>query len=386
MEKTIGVGLIGASVDRGQGTNAHLPWARVAHVPAIRALEQFHLVAVGTTKPETAEAAKDFYSASYGFSDSRELIEHPEVDLVVVSVRVPHHYDLVRTALDAGKHVYCEWPLALTAAQARDLARRAEASRVCHIVGLQAQAAPAFGYVKDLIDDGYVGQVLSVNLSFSVPTWGGEVEDPVSYLHDASNNATLLSIYGGHALDAICHVFGELRDVSALIARRYLTTRIIETGEEREKTAPDQVVMQGTLESGCVLSAHLQGGVRNLRGVEITIRGTEGDLRMTTPGIIEVSPMQIFGARSSVSTGTSVEATAVNELRPMPVPVDYRHVPDDLGDGPALNVGELYLRLARGILDGEPCSPGFDVAARRQEMLEAMVISAETGRRQNLTI
>lgn len=381
MTDEIGVGIIGASVDRGPNTNAHLPWARSAHVPAIQALPQYRLRAVSTTKIETARIAAQTFGAEHGFGDARQLIELPDIDLVVVSVRVPYHYELVGAALDAGKHVYCEWPLALTTEEAGDLAARAANRKVQHMVGLQARAAPAFCYVKDLLRQGYVGDPLSVNVSFAVPTWGREVEAPVAYLHDAANNATLLSIYGGHTLDVICDLLGDVRELSALITRRYETTRIIETGETREKTAPDQIIVQGTLESGCVLSLHLQGGVRNLRGVEIAIRGTAGDLKLTTPGIIEVSPMTVFGALSTRSSGSSVEAAASKELEMMSVPPEYRHVPPELGEGPAVNVGELYVRLGDAILGSGACAPGFDVAAQRQALLDSIIEAAESGRR-----
>lgn len=384
MAKEIGVGIIGASVDRGSNTRAHLPWARVAHVPAIHALPQYRLRAVSTTKTETAEAAARTFGAEHGFSDARQLIEHPDVDLVVVSVRVPFHYELVCAAVEAGKHVYCEWPLALTTEQANDLVERAGRAGVRHIVGLQARASPAFCYVRDLLDQGHIGEPLSVNVSFAVPTWGSDVEAPVAYLHDKANGATLLSIYGGHTLDVICHLLGDLREASAFVERKFTTTHIVETGETREKTAPDQVLIQGTLASGCMLSLHLQGGVRNLRGVEIAIRGKEGDLRLTSPGIIEASPFTIAGAQSAESRGVSVEASATNELTEMLLPSRYRHVPEDLGDGPAVNVGELYVRLAEAIEHDVPCAPGFEVAAHRHEMLDCVLRAAETGRRQSI--
>jgi len=379
MDEQIRVGLIGAGIDRGRGTNAHLPWSRQAHAPAIAALRQYRLEAVATTKAETARAAAEFFGAPLGFADSRQLIEHPDVDLVVISVRAPFHYDLARAAIEAGKDVFCEWPLALSADQADDLTDRAERRGVRHLVGLQARAAPTFNYVRDIVAAGEIGSLLSVNVSFAAPTWGGVVEAPVAYLHDKANGATLLSIYGGHALDVLCHMFGEVDLRAATITRRFEAVHILETGEVRPKTSPDQVLVQGLFPSGAPLSLHLQGGVRGLAGVRVEIRGSEGDLLVTTNGIIEASPLTLRGGRNVHDPSVAVEANRGRELPVMTVPDSYRHVPASLGEGPALNVGELYARFANAAQTPDPALPDFRLAARRHHQLETIEALAEAG-------
>lgn len=97
MTGPIGVGILGANPDRG--------WAARAHVPAIAASPAFVLTAVATTRPDSAKAARARFGARHAFTDARRLAECPEVDLVVVTVKVPAHVELVTAALDAGKHV-----------------------------------------------------------------------------------------------------------------------------------------------------------------------------------------------------------------------------------------------------------------------------------------
>jgi predicted dehydrogenase len=125
----IQVGIVGASASRG--------FASIAHVPALRALPQFELAAVSTTHRETAEAAARHYGAKLAFSDPDELARHPDVDLVTVSVKVPDHYRPVVAAIEAGKHVYCEWPLGRDTDEAVRLRDAAEARGIRHAVGLQ---------------------------------------------------------------------------------------------------------------------------------------------------------------------------------------------------------------------------------------------------------
>src|SRR5579864_2891085 len=99
----IRVGIVGASAHRG--------FASVAHIPALQALPDFELVAVCTSRQQSAEEAARHYGAPLAFSDPEQLAAHPDVDLVTVSVKVPDHYTPVMAAIAAKKHVYCEWPL-----------------------------------------------------------------------------------------------------------------------------------------------------------------------------------------------------------------------------------------------------------------------------------
>ena len=110
----IRVGIIGA--------NAHYGWSMRAHLPALRALPDFELTAVCTSRPETATESAAHYGARLAFHDYHAMVTHPDIDLVAVSVRVPLHHDMVMAALHAGKHVYCEWPLGANLAEAEAMA------------------------------------------------------------------------------------------------------------------------------------------------------------------------------------------------------------------------------------------------------------------------
>src|SRR5579862_7007729 len=164
MPDKIRVGIVGASASRG--------FASISHMPALQALPDFEIVAVCTSRQETADAAAKQYGARLAFADPAKLAAHPDVDLVTVCVKVPDHHDPVMAAIDAGKHVYCEWPLGRNTDEAirlRDAARRAS---VRHAVGLQGQASPSINYVKDLIADGHIGRVLSGTLFVNAANWG----------------------------------------------------------------------------------------------------------------------------------------------------------------------------------------------------------------------
>src|SRR5438477_4745280 len=159
---TLGVGIIGVSPQRG--------WAATAHIPALRALPNYEIRAVSAASAESARAAGEVFGVSAVFSDHEQMVVQPDIDLVAVTVKVPHHRELASAAIAAGKAIYCEWPLGRDLDEARDMAALAARQGVRTIVGLQARQAPAIEFVKELLRDGCVGEVLSTTMiGVSVP-------------------------------------------------------------------------------------------------------------------------------------------------------------------------------------------------------------------------
>ncbi|SRR6266542_6984247 len=109
------------------GANVRSTWASQSHFPALLASPDVELTAVCTTRRETAEAARKAFGAKLAFTDYREMVGSKEIDAVAVVVRVPSHYEPTKAAIEAGKHVYTEWPLGRTTAEAEELAALARA-------------------------------------------------------------------------------------------------------------------------------------------------------------------------------------------------------------------------------------------------------------------
>ena len=169
MTDTIRVGIIGA--------NANYGWSKRAHLPALLGMPDFELTAVCTSRPETAEESKAFYGANLAFHDYTEMANHPDVDLVVVSVSVLAHYGMVTAGLQAGKHVFCEWPLGANTVEAVELASLAHDKGVRTLIGLQARGGPALLRLRQLVAEGYVGDMLSCNMTMFLPGLMGRGAD-----------------------------------------------------------------------------------------------------------------------------------------------------------------------------------------------------------------
>src|SRR5207244_3965501 len=138
---TLGVGIIGVSPVRG--------WAATAHIPALRALANYEIRALSAHSAKSARAAGEAFGVNAVFSDHEQLVIEPDIDVVAVTVKVPHHRELVSAAIAAGKAVYCEWPLGRDLDDARAMAALAAEHGMRTVVGLQARQAPAIEFVQE---------------------------------------------------------------------------------------------------------------------------------------------------------------------------------------------------------------------------------------------
>jgi predicted dehydrogenase len=359
----IRVGIVGMSTKRGFAADAHLP--------ALRALPQFEITAVCTTRQESAEAAARHFGIPLAFADAEKLARHEAVDLVVVTVKVPGHYQPVMAAIEAGKHVYCEWPLGRDTAQAIRMRDAAEAKGIIHAVGLQGQLSPPIAYTRDLIAQGYVGRVLSATMIAGAPGWGATLDG--GYQADRANGANLLTITGGHTVDALCHCLGEFRELNALVVSQRDQIALRATGEMIAKTSPDQVAVCGVTGDGAVVSFQIRAGVTRGTAFLFEIHGDKGDLVISAAshGSMQRVELRLQGAQGDKAA-----------LADLPIPAPYRFVPEGMPAGSPYNVGQVYARLGECIRGGNKMSPGFDAAVVRHRLLDAMVRASETGQKQ----
>jgi predicted dehydrogenase len=353
----IGVGIIGASPDRG--------WAARAHIPAIEASLAFRLIAVATTRAKSAWRARERFGAPHAFTDARSLVQHPDVDLVVVTVKVPAHVELVTVALDAGKHVYCEWPLTRTADEAAVLLAAAEAVGVHAVVGLQTRFAPAVVRARAILADDQLGAIRSINL-YSARTKGNAREIPAwtAYTYDAHDRAGLVEVLGGHALDLVQYLAGPIKHITARTALLTPEHQVAETGEPIHVTAADHLLAIAELESGTVVSIHLHDTEAVLPRTRLEIMGSTGDLALasapeTNPWAaqLQIGRLELHYAAAGDSTWRTVNLG----------PDEFDALPTE-----ATNVARLYHQLAGDLHAGTHDAPGFRTAHKLHELLEPL--------------
>jgi predicted dehydrogenase len=262
--------------------------------------------------------------------------------------------------------VFCEWPLGANLAEAEDMAGLARRRSLKTIVGLQARSDPAILYARDLIQQGYIGDVLTANLNTvaqaQLQRGPGRIWQGVR-----ANGANVLTITGGHAIDALCAVLGEFAEVSARV-----TTRIPEWRTLDDKPvpvdSPDSINVVGRMVSGTEVSINVSAVPSNPSGNRLEIYGREGALVIRANGALSLGPNQIHGGKGK------------EPMASMPVPATYKLAPEGTPAGPPYNVAQAYARAADALRGGKSFDVDFNLAVQRHKLIDAIERASATGR------
>ena len=350
------------------GANVRSTWASQSHFPALLASPDVELTAVCTTRPESAEEARKAFGAKLAFTDFRAMCASKEIDAVAVVVRVPSHYEPTKAAIEAGKHVYTEWPLGRTTAEAEELAALARAKGVQTAVGLQSRVSPALLYMKELIEAGYVGEVLSCHADCMRD---GALERPAArtWQRDVTLGANPLTIANGHVIDALRFVVGNFARVSCMVTTQSKQWYQTDTKKMVDVTSPDNILVSGKLASGAVASVHVAAVPWAGGGFRMVIYGREGTLVATGDVSSQRGEMlRVQGAQRS------------HELSDLPIPDRFVWMPPEFPRGDPFNVGQMYKLFAEAVRTGKNRLPTFDTAVNLHRFLDTIRQSSDTGR------
>jgi predicted dehydrogenase len=345
-------------------------WALHGHVRVLSLLPQYELTAIYSQRHDSAVAAAEKFGFKHVVNSLSELVEHPEVDLVIVLTTAPQHEAAVRAAIAAKKNVYCEWPLSTRTGVSEELVQLAEEAGVKHIVGLQRRLAPHNRFVRDLIQEGYVGKLRSVRIHVSMNYFQALRPNSLRWTIPVENFSSVIAIYAGHFLDMLFAATGWPTSISALTLNHFPTVTIAETGETVPTTNPDELAMIGRIGDDVALSVQVEGGKRNGTGVQIDITGTQGDLRITNRSAFgDVGDdYHVFGSQGEREA-----------LQPLPIPASYQILPPSGLSSTVLELGEVYAAHAHAVATGEGAAPTFTDALRLHHLFDAIRRSTETG-------
>ena len=360
----IRVGVIGANAERG--------WASRSHLPALRALPEFDLAAVCTTRAESARRSAETFGAAEAYDDHVRMLEQADLDVVAVSVKVPDHYRPTVDALEAGKHVYTEWPLGANLREAQEMTDLASAKGVRTMVGLQERLTPIYLRLKELVDDGYAGEVLSCSMSW----YQSGVLDaaPSSWWRaDRASGANVFTVGLGHLVDALCMVLGEFAEVSTVVATTVDRWDDPESGRSIDVTAADNVLVSGRLESGAVMSVHVASVPAHGSGYRAEIYGRDGTLRLDASETSSLGTLKLRGGRRGDAAMEEID-----------VPDRLTWAPEAAELEAAFPVAQMWRRFGQVIRGEAADAPNFETGLTRHRLLDAIERASETGERQRL--
>jgi predicted dehydrogenase len=234
------------------------------------------------------------------------------------------------------------------------------------IVGLQGRSDPAILYARDLIQQGYIGEVLTANLNTvaqaQLQRGPGRIWQGVR-----ANGANTLTIAGGHAIDALCAVLGEFAELSARVSTRIPEWRTLE-GKPVPVDAPDSINVVGRMASGAEVSINVAAVPSNPSGNRLEIYGREGALTIRANGALSLGPNQMHAGKGK------------EPMAPMPVPAKYTFAPESTPGGQPYNVAQAYARAADALRGRGAFDVDFNLAVQRHKLIDAIERSSATGR------
>ncbi|MFL6254400.1 MAG: Gfo/Idh/MocA family protein [Pyrinomonadaceae bacterium] len=275
--ETIGVGIIGTG------------FARTTQLPAWAACEGARVVAVASGHRENAERAAREFDVPFVASDWREVVAHDEVELVSIVTPPLTHAEMCLGALEAGKAVLCEKPMAMNAGETRRMCEAARAAGALALIDHELRFLPARRLMRELIQGGELGRVRHAKLLFR----GGSralADSPWSWWSDERAGGGALGAIGSHAVDALHWLLGtRVSHVSASLAAHVTERRDAESGALRRVTADDEASLLVNFEDGG--AAERATGVVSVSLAEagapehtIEVFGTEGSVRLDGAG------------------------------------------------------------------------------------------------------
>lgn len=267
--RKLGVGVLGAHA-----------WAEKAHLPGYAAYDRANLVAICDIVPERARLMADKFGIKKVYGDPQELIDDPEVEMVDVCTPTDTHLPLSLAAIEAGKHVLSEKPLAHDARDAFAAARAADAAGVRTKLGFTFRYSPAVRQLQQWIKDGTLGEIFHVHGFEQNSQW----LDPEFPLRQVSAGADWNKLipssivgYGSHLVDLVRWCAGEFGSVVSTM-KNFVPERVVRgyEGMQRIKIEDGTVALvefasgaQGTLQTSYI-------AVGNYPGVELRVYGSKG--------------------------------------------------------------------------------------------------------------
>ncbi|WP_250897310.1 Gfo/Idh/MocA family protein [Curtobacterium flaccumfaciens] len=256
--------------------------------------------------PERTEAARQQYGWQAASTDWRAVVADPDIDVVDVVSPGSSHVEIAIAALQAGKHVLCEKPLANTVAEAEAMTAAADAARaqgVRAMVGFSYRRVPAIAFARQLVQDGRIGTVRQVRALY-LQDWLADEDGPMTWRLDKSlAGSGALGDIGAHAIDLVEHVTGaSLATVSGTLETFVTERPLMAEGVGLSGTASSERG-QVTVDDAAFFTARLGGGAADgaigtfeatryatgrKNGLTLEISGSEGAIQFDLEAMNEL--------------------------------------------------------------------------------------------------
>lgn len=265
-------------------------WAERVQIPAFKAAG-LRPTAISSGRIKNARRAAEKHQIPHVFSDWRELVEAEDVDLVSIVTPPALHKEIAVAALQAGKHVICEKPMALNVAEAEEMfAASQKAPNLLALIDHELRLLPQRRRMRDLFRQGKIGQGVWAEFRWNSARRLDQ-ELAWNWWSDAEQGGGALGAVGSHLLDMARWTLGRI-DALTCQLKTGVAYRRDQTGTETRVTADDLAHIALKFGSGLEGSIHVNAIAAGQEGMSVLLTGTSGSLYLDEAERIWYLPVQ----------------------------------------------------------------------------------------------
>lgn len=341
-------------------------WTEMMFLPSFDSHPSAEVTSICGRTSSRAEELAAKYGIPEIYTDYRSLLEQDNIDAVVVATPDDLHYPMTMDALGAGLHVLCEKPMALNANHAAEMYVKAEATGVKHMVLFTWRWQPHFRYLKQLIEEGYIGRCYQAQFRFV----GGFGRNPdYRWRYDSQRSNGIVSDLGAHMIDFARWYIGDVCNVSA-----NLGTFVERAGIDQQVLSPanDAAFVMLQFDNGAqavIQASAIAHQADRGSGISVQLQGDRGT--------VEVDHI-FFGSEAGVRVrGANHED---ERFRPLLIPDKFIKDLDEVDNLSPYFKQSVGPRLfVDAIAEDLPLTPNFYDGLKVQEIIDAAIKSHRQG-------
>jgi len=340
-------------------------WGTFAHLPAWRSVPGIEVVAVCTSRRETAEAAAKKFGIERPFWDAQALAADPDIDIIDCGTRPSIRYSMVLSALRNGKHVYNGIPFAANIDQARELRDAWRASGKVAVVDGFSQWLPAHRRAKELMEEGLLGRPFAGACCFNLSLFNKpHPQFPYNWFSQGGLGVSAMRNLGSHALHMVDFMFGDVDEVVAHDGQ-LLNEWQFADGQVIKAETNDFACLLLRMKNGMLMQLQVSWNATVAPGWTLEAFGSHGRFVATAPSF-----------PTSRDTTLHAGTLAAGRLEKVDMPQRLLETAEvgigaDVEPQPAYPMALSMSRMARAIRGDGPASPDFEQAWRVEQVLEA---------------
>ncbi len=343
-------------------------WTLNAHLPAFARCNNTQVIAICGHDPKRTQEVANRFDIQYAFTDHHDLLECPDIDMIDITTSTSRHYSIALDALEIGKPILCEKPLAMTYKEARILAEKANKNRVHTKMGYIFRHSPVFLRMKELIEEGFIGDPYI----FNGYEQNSQFIDPMTpFRWNPSDNpnkiiAGSLEEYGSHLIDFALWLMGDLKNVVGLMKNHIPNRKIRDRGNK---------IMPINIDDGTIFMGEFHNNAQaTFQSSFVAIGGYPG------------AEVRIYGSKGAIigrcveefGIGETLKIATPDNIEFQPVDIPDRLYPPDYSKNESwrhLYFGNLVQSFVNDILVNQEPECNFQAGAKSLEVQEAVYLS-----------